>query len=738
MTWMSFRRKWLTAPVFNLARKALPAMSDTEKEAIEAGDVWWEADLFSGAPNWNQLLEMPAASLTPEEQGFIDGPVQELIQMLDEWHITQVEGDLPEAAWEHIKHAGFFGMIIPKEYGGLGFSAYAHSEVVKLLSMHSITAAVTVMVPNSLGPGELLLQYGTPEQRQHWLPRLAAGTEVPCFGLTSPEAGSDAAAMIDTGVVVKQWVDGQEVLGIRLNFNKRYITLSPVATVLGLAFKLFDPDHLLSDQEEVGITVALVPADTPGVTTGRRHLPAMQVFQNGPMQGQDVFVPLDAIIGGAEMAGKGWQMLMGALAAGRGISLPSLSAAACVFTAHTAGAYARVRTQFGIPIGSFEGVQERLAHLAANAYEVEAARRFTCSGLMQGVKPSVVSAIMKLHCTEKMRESVNDAMDIHAGKAVIDGPSNYLSHLHRSVPVAITVEGANILTRSLIVFGQGAIRAHPWLKQEMTALANSDQREACQQFDGLIWRHASHSLKNVFRAAFLSWTNGAFVRVPRRAGVSASYFKRLSRCAAVFAVVAEASLFSLGGQLKRREMLSARLGDMLSELFLLSAVLKRWHDEQKLSADLPLLQVVMQRSLHRFDLQLKAVLDNLPLRPLAWFLRVLVRPLGLSAPMPRDVLLSEVAELLLSPSSTRERLTGVSGQHNHLKLLNQAFALASTAQPLMLRLRKEGYDDWEQAVREGAITEEEKALLQSYQALVDQVIAVDDFEADAFKREARS
>ncbi len=514
MDWLSWRRKWLTAPIFNLARKALPAMSATEQEAIDAGDVWWEAELFSGSPDWNQLLDIPAVSLSAEEQAFIDGPLHELNLMLDEWEITQERGDLSPEVWNHLKREGFFGMIIPKEYGGLGFSAYAHSQVVKLLSLRSITAAVTVMVPNSLGPGELLMQFGTPEQRQHWLPLLASGAEVPCFGLTSPEAGSDAAAMTDTGIVCTRIIDGESVLGIRLNFNKRYITLSPVATVLGLAFKLYDPDHLLGDVSEIGITVALVPANTAGVTTGRRHLPAMQVFQNGPMQGEDVFVPIDAIIGGAPMAGRGWQMLMSALSAGRGISLPSLSAAACAFSAHTAGAYARVRTQFGIPVGNFEGVQEKLAHLASNAYVVEAARRFTCDGLALGIKPSVVSAIMKLHATEKMRESVNDAMDIHAGKGVIDGPNNYLSNLYRAVPVAITVEGANILTRSLIVFGQGAIRSHPWLMDEMAALSNTDPKAGRDEFDAVVWRHAGQSIGNLFRAAVFSWTNAAFVSAP--------------------------------------------------------------------------------------------------------------------------------------------------------------------------------------------------------------------------------
>src|SRR5690606_37074772 len=458
--------------------------------------------------------------------------------------------------WSFLKEHGFFGMIIPKQYGGLGFSAYAHSEVVRRISVQSVTVAVTVMVPNSLGPGELLLQFGTRAQRDYWLPRLASGQEIPCFGLTSAEAGSDAAAMTDTGVICRHEVDGVEQIGILLNWRKRYITLSPVATVLGLAFKLYDPDHLVGDRSDLGISVALVPTNLPGITIGRRHLPAMQAFQNGPNEGRDVFVPLDALIGGIEKAGHGWAMLMSALAAGRGISLPSLAAAACVFSAHTAGAYARVRTQFGIPIGKFEGIQEKLGRMAANAYLVEAARRFTCSGLDMGHKPSVVSAIMKLHATERMRQSVNDAMDVHAGKAVIDGPGNYLANLYRALPVAITVEGANILTRNLIVFGQGAIRSHPYLMQEVVALGNSDQGAGEDAFDAVIWKHLAHSARNALRATGAAWTAGRFVSSPSGAGSAAPYYRSLSRYAAAFALISEITLLTLGGSLKRKEMLS--------------------------------------------------------------------------------------------------------------------------------------------------------------------------------------
>ncbi len=464
----SFRRDYLSKPIFRWAQHVLPSLSATEREAIEAGDVWWDADLFAGNPDWAKLLAVPPATLSKEEQAFLDGPVDELCRMLDDWQINWELRDLPPQVWDFLKAHKFFAMIIPKSYGGLGFSAYAHSEVIRKLSTRSICAAVTAMVPNSLGPGELLHQFGTKAQQDYWLPRLAKAEEIPCFGLTSPEAGSDAASMIDSGVVCRGTWQGREVLGIRLNWHKRYITLGPIATVLGLAFKLRDPDHLIGNRDDIGITVALVPTDLPGVEIGRRHLPAFHVFQNGPTRGRDVFIPIDNVIGGVDQVGKGWKMLMSALAAGRGISLPSLAAAGAAFAAHTSGAYARIREQFHVPIGRFEAIQERLGRMAATAYLLDAARRLTCAGIDNGHKPAVVTAIMKSQATDRLRVVVNDAMDIHGGKAVQEGPLNYLGSLYRALPIGITVEGANIVTRSLIQFGQGAIRSHPYLLKEMT------------------------------------------------------------------------------------------------------------------------------------------------------------------------------------------------------------------------------------------------------------------------------
>ncbi|MBR8651906.1 acyl-CoA dehydrogenase [Achromobacter sp. Marseille-Q0513] len=728
MDFNAWRRRRVSEPAYRWARRALPPMSATEREAIEAGDTWWEADLFSGNPDWRKLLDVPAATLTPEEQKFIDGPVAQLCAMLDEWDISWNRRDLPPEVWAFLKSQRFFGMIIPRRYGGLGFSPYAHSEVVRRISACSVTAGVTAMVPNSLGPGELLMQFGTPAQRDYWLPRLADGREIPCFGLTSPEAGSDAASMTDTGVVCRQVVDGRELIGIRLNWHKRYITLGPVATVLGLAFKLSDPDGILGEMRDIGISVALVPVDAPGVEIGRRHLPAMQAFQNGPNRGRDVFVPLDALIGGEERAGHGWQMLMSALAAGRGISLPSLSAAAAALGAHATGMYARVREQFGLPVGRFEGVQEKLANLAGNAYLVEAARRLTCAALNQGVKPAVVSGIMKYHATERMRQSVNDAMDVHAGRGVIDGPRNYLGSLYRAVPIAITVEGANILTRNLIIFGQGAIRAHPYLMPEMLALGNPDEERGMEVFHDVFWRHLRHAGMTTLRAIGRAWTGGMLAPTPT-AGPTARHYRRLGRYAAGFALLADAALASLGGALKRRELISARLGDILSELYLLSAVLKRWEDEGRKHDDLPLVRWCMEQGAARIETAMDQVLSNLPGRVLAWGLRAAILPLRL-AKGPDDALTRECAELLLKPSPTHDRLAAELQREpgpDPLGQLTRAFALAEAVQPLRDRLRQSGLRDWREAHRQGAITDAQAAQLEAAEASAAEVLQVDDF-----------
>jgi acyl-CoA dehydrogenase len=725
----SFRRDRITEPIFRWAQRVLPSLSATEREAIEAGDVWWDADLFSGNPDWSKLLAFPKARLSPEEQAFLDGPVKELCRMLNEWEINWELRDLPPRVWDFLKTQKFFGMIIPKEYGGLGFSAYAHSEIIRKISTRSISGAVTAMVPNSLGPGELLHRFGTKEQQDYWLPRLAAAKEIPCFGLTSPEAGSDAAAMIDSGVVCRGKWQGREVLGIRLNWHKRYITLAPVATVLGLAFKLSDPDHLIGSHESLGITVALVPTDLPGVEIGRRHLPALHMFQNGPTWGRDVFIPVDHVIGGIEQAGKGWKMLMTALAAGRGISLPSLSAAGTAFAAHVSGAYARIREQFRLPIGRFEAIEERLGRIAATCYLLDAARRLTCAAIDHGHKPAVIAAIMKQQATERLRVVANDAMDIHGGKAVQEGPLNYLGSFYRGLPIGITVEGANIVTRGLMQFGQGAIRSHPYLLKEITALEDPDRARALDDFDRAFWAHVRHGVINALRALAHAWTGGIFASAPE-AGSARRYYGPLTRYACAFALAADVTLLTLSAGLKRREMISGRFGDILSELYLLSAVLKRWEDEGRQQADLPLVEWCMQTGFAAIETRLDEILANLPSRPAAWLLRFILLPFGVRRRGPSDRVTQACAEILLVPSGTRERLTadiahGVGD--DGLARLERAFELTVAAQPLRDRLQHARVRDVEEALARHLINAAEAAQLRATAEAVAAAVAVDDF-----------
>lgn len=730
---MSFRRDYLSKPIFSWARGVLPTMSDTEREALEAGDVWWDADLFTGNPDWSKFLAYAPAKLTDEENAFLHGPVDELCKMLDEWKINWEWRDLPPEVWAFIKAKKFFGMIIPREFGGLGFSPYAHSEVVRKISSRSLTAAVTVMVPNSLGPGELLMRFGTKEQQDKWLPRLASGQDIPCFGLTSPEAGSDAASMIDTGIICKGSFEGREVVGLKLNWHKRYITLGPVATLLGLAFKAYDPDHLVGDQDELGITVALIPTHLPGVSIGRRHLPAMQVFQNGPNWGKDVFIPLDYIIGGEARLGQGWKMLMTALAAGRGISLPSLSAAGAAYAARTTGAYARIREQFGISISKFEGIEEPLARIAGTAYVLDAARRLTCAALNEGHHPAVISGIMKLHATERMRIAIDDAMDIHGGKAVIDGPQNYLGGLYRSVPVGITVEGANILTRNLIVFGQGAIRAHPYLLQEMNALGEADRDKGLTAFDTAFWKHVGHSFATMFRAWGRSWSFGLFAPAPD-AGDATEFYRQLSRYSSAFALCADMALLTLGGALKRKEMLSARFGDILSELYLLSATLKRWQDEGRQKDDLPALEWCMASGFKTIENRFAEILANLPNRPVAWLLKFLIQPFGARVTGPSDRVVQQCAQLVLSPSAARDRLTpdlAFVEDDGGIARLEKAFRLVTAAEDAAKQLRAARLRDWKEGVKKGVITQDDGEKLAAAHEAVAKVIEVDDFAPEA-------
>jgi acyl-CoA dehydrogenase len=583
--------------------------------------------------------------------------VEELCHLLNDWKITHEHYDLPEEVWQYMKDKGFFGMIIPKKFGGLEFSAYGHSSVVMKVASRSITAAVTVMVPNSLGPAELLLRYGTDEQRNHYLPRLAKGREIPCFALTSPEAGSDAASMVDSGIICRDEFNGEkDVLGIRLNWEKRYITLGPVASVLGLAFKLYDPDHLIGEHEDVGITCALIPTDTPGVEIGNRHFPLNSAFQNGPNRGKDVFIPIDWIIGGVAQAGNGWRMLMECLAAGRSISLPALSVGAGKLSSRATGAYSRVRQQFKTPIGRFEGVEEKLAYIAANTYMMDAARTLTTSALDMGQSPSVISAIVKYNLTENMRTVVNHAMDIQGGSGICMGPRNLLGRVYQSIPISITVEGANILTRSMIIFGQGAIRCHPYVLKEMLAAQEEDHDKALRDYDAALIAHLGFTLSNTARTLFLGLTKARWVRPPV-SGASRNYYRQLTRMSSALAFVSDVAMLVLGGSLKRREKLSGRLADVLSQLYLSSAALKRFEDDGQPYSDLPLLQYSCENALRIMQQSLDKFIINFPNRPVAWLLRRIVFPLGKTYSGPTDSSGHKAADLLLNPSTTRDRLT---------------------------------------------------------------------------------
>jgi acyl-CoA dehydrogenase len=741
------RRAVIGTPLVKQFRRLVPAISDTEREALEAGSTWWETELFSGNPDWNRLLSYQTPELNPEERAFMDGPVNELCRMIDDWSITQELHDLPQEVWEFLKKERFFGMIIPRQYGGLEFSAYGHSSVVMKIASRSITAAVTTMVPNSLGPAQLLLHYGTEEQKNYYLPRLACGEEIPCFALTGPEAGSDAAAMPDRGVVCRQEFEGKDTLGIRLNWEKRYITLGPVATVLGLAFKLYDPDHLLGSREELGITLALIPTTTPGIDIGKRHFPLNQAFMNGPNRGVDVFIPMDWIIGGQERIGQGWRMLMECLADGRAISLPALSTGAGKLASRATGAYAAVRKQFKTPIGRFEGVAEVLGRIAGNTYAMDAARGLTTLALDSGEKPSVASAIVKYHLTERMRKVIDDAMDIHGGRGICMGPRNYLARVYQAIPISITVEGANILTRSLIIFGQGAIRCHPYLLQEMEAARRGDVRE----FDKAFFGHIKSLLANLVRAGFHGLSGARFAAAPVNRE-EAVYYRHLARMSAAFAVTSEAALLTLGSALKRRESLSGRLGDVLSQLYLASAALKRFADQGREAADRALLEWTVRDSLHGAQQRLFEVCDNLPNRLLGRVLKRLLFPYGSSYPAPNDLLLQRAANSILRWGGARDRLTdGIfipSQEHESLAQLETALEKATLAKSVISHLRNAmrsgqlAHGDPEhclvEAVAAGVIDEREAAQVRAAVAARQRVIGVDEFPADYWKEDSNS
>lgn len=738
------RRSLLTRPLFNKMRKNLPPMSQTEREALEAGNTWWDAELFTGKPDWRKLNDLPAARLSEEEQTYLDGPVETLCTLLNDWDITHKRRDLPPEVWDYIKQHKFCGVIIPKHYGGLEFSEFAHSQIVMKIASRSTTAAVTVMVPNSLGPAKLLLAYGTEQQKDHYLPRLAAGQEIPAFALTGPQAGSDAGAMPDTGVVCYGSFEGKEqVLGIRLNWEKRYITLGPVATVLGLAFKLYDPDHLLGEQEDIGITLALIPTNTPGVSIGRRHFPLDSGFQNGPNWGKDVFIPLDWIIGGSAQVGNGWKMLMQSLATGRSISLPALSVGAAKFICRNTGAYARIRTQFNLPIGAFEGIEEVLARMAGTAYLMDAARQVTCAALDEGQKPAVISAIVKYQLTEGMRRIINDGMDIQGGSGICLGPSNYIGRLYQVIPVGITVEGANILTRTMMIFGQGSVRCHPFIQDEIAALNEADPVQALQQFDAILWRHIGFFLNNLARGFWFGLGGAALAQTPGDKNTR-RYYRQLTRLSTGFALVADFALLTLGGLLKRKERISGRFADVLSHLYLCSCALKHFENQGAQADDLPLLHWACQHSLHRAQQSLLAVFWLLPSRIPAFLLRAALFPLGKPYAPPQDILTGQLAQLLLHDNPARDRLTqGIyinDNPEDATGRIEAAFKAILLAAPIETKLRnaqKQGLLSkgalpglLQEALQAVIITEAEANLINQAEQARLLAISVDDFTSE--------
>lgn len=649
------RRPLLTKPIFMRFRRVLPPLSDVEREALAAGSQWWDVQLFRGRPDWQQLLAFPKPALTSDEQAFLDHEVNTLLMMADDDQFNR-QADLSAEVWQYLRNNGFFALILPKEYGGKDFSPVACSTIVARIATRSLSTAVTVMVPNSLGPGELLLKYGTDQQKQRWLPGLADGSELPCFALTSPEAGSDAGAIPDRGDVCYGEFDGQQVLGIRLNFDKRYITLAPVATVVGLAFKLYDPEQLLGEKASLGITCALLPADHPGLSVGERHKPMDLAFMNGTVKGQDVFIPLDWIIGGAAFAGKGWQMLVECLSAGRGISLPALATGNGHLCARMTGAYAYLRKQFGQPIGQFEGIQEAMARIGGLNYVLESSRLMTAQALASGESPTVITAIAKYHMTELSRQIVNDAMDIHAGKAIQMGPGNYLALAYKGLPVSITVEGANILTRSLMIFGLTAVRCHPFIAQEMEAVSADNEEEGLEQFDRVFRQHLFYGIGNAASTLWQGITGGRFNATPV-AGETAPYYRQLTRMSRALALVADMTMLLLGGKLKQRELLSARLGDVLSHLYLASAVLKHYEQMGRQQADLPYVHFALQWALHQIGQAFSGILANFPAPWLGTLLRLMIFPFGINYKQPKDHWVKQVARAMMQPGVARERLT---------------------------------------------------------------------------------
>lgn len=744
----SLRFNLITKPAYKTLANSMPSISTTEQEALEAGTSWWEKELFMGAPDWSQFEKYPYPTLSEEEQSFIDNEVELLCSMLNEWEIHHHLKDLPPEVWQFIKDKGFLGLIIPKSFGGKEFSSFAQSRIMSKIASRSLTTAVSCMVPNSLGPGELLMHYGTDAQKQQYLPGLAKGEEIPCFGLTSPEAGSDAGAIPDSGVVCYGEYEGAQVLGLRMNFSKRWITLAPIATVVGLAFKLYDPEGLLGDKNktEYGITCALIPASHAGIKIGARHFPGSP-FMNGTVEGEDVFIPIDWIIGGQENAGKGWRMLMECLGVGRGISLPALATAAGEMSYLTVGAFAKIRQQFNISVGKFEGVQEATSEIASDAYMLEAFRYLVTCGLNQGGTPAVMTAMAKYYATETMRKVVNHGMDIAGGRAIQLGPRNFLALTYQAIPIAITVEGANILTRSLMIFGQGSMRCHPYLFEELQLLQSEDKNNSVKKFDDLLFKHLAYTFNRGAKSFAYGWTGGSNDAPQSVDQFTASYYKTINRFSANFALVSDMSLGLLAGDLKRKEMLSGRLADIHAHLFISTAILKFYEAGQKTEAEQLHAKLALQKAFLNIQEAFWGLFENFPAKLPAAFVKWICFPLGRVILKPDDELKQQVAELMMQEHPFREQLKhhvfystkadDVTGRLEH------AFQILRTLEPLWDKFKKaeskgkfKGLtfeENIAQAIKEGFITESEAQQLLQYNAIRFDSMLTDVFDEDLNK-----
>ena len=740
------RMALLLPPIYGAVKSILPKVSRTEQEALDAGTVGWDAELFSGRPDWDKLMSIRPLTLSAEEQAFLDNETETACKMIDDWDIRHNRADLSPELWDFLKAKGFLGMLIGKEHGGLGFSAQAQSMIVSKIASRSVAAGITVMVPNSLGPGELLEKYGLPEQKEKYLHRLASGQDVPCFALTGVHSGSDAGGMRDIGVITKGMHEGREVLGVRLSFDKRYITLAPIATLVGLAFLLKDPDNHLGRGEDIGITLALIPHDHPGLDIGRRHYPARQAFMNGPVRGKDMFIPMDFLIGGTEYAGQGWRMLMECLSTGRAISLPAIGTTSIKQTLRATSAYARIRRQFGIPVGIMEGVAEPLGEMVKRAYMFEATRRLTASMVDEGQRPAVIAGLLKYTTTEAMRDSMDDAFDIQGGRAIQDGPGNYLFGAYQALPVAITVEGANILTRTLMTFAQGVLRAHPYLLSEIQAAQNKNKRAGLAAFDLAFGGHTKFMLRNIVASFLHGLTNGAFASTPNE-GPMARWYRRLHRYAQDFALVADWTTVVLGGALKRKQKLSGRMADLLGELYLMSATLKRFDEEGRIEEDRELVEAIMTDRVATIERLFGEVFANFPNPVFANAMRFLCFPLGRHARRASDRVNYRFARAVLRPGAFRDRLTTgvyISNDPDDVTgVLEDAFTKVTEAEEIEARFikaarkgvfeRRLDRDAIDDAVAAGVLNGNEAGIMRAADEATERAVHVDDFDMDVLK-----